>query len=370
MTHPARKIDPILIYEQMQQQMKLGLVRETAKDNLRLYCYTQKCSYERGWNESNILARGLIIDIARLQVVATPFPKFFNLNERPEDKLPNSPFEVFEKLDGSLIILFHHEGKWKTATKGSLNSEQAQWAANWLQDRNLKPLIKGVTYLCEVIYPENKIVIPYSKQGLTMLGAYYDDGLEMSYDTLAMTAQMLDWDIAQRFEYDSLAELVTTAAILPKYEEGFVIRYSNGHRIKIKGAEYCRIHRLISNVTPLAIWDMLRNGDNIEEIRKELPEEFLIDFDNIKARLEQQYKKLKEEVEAVVEFLEDVTDKEVGLRLNTFPEHLRGFIFAARKGGLEDKKFVERVFRSIRPISNYLEGYVPSTNIIRVQEND
>ena len=36
----------------------------------------------------------------------------------------------YRKLDGSLISLFHHKGEWRTATKGSLGSNQAKWPAS------------------------------------------------------------------------------------------------------------------------------------------------------------------------------------------------------------------------------------------------
>ena len=48
--------------------------------------------------------------------------------------MPDLPFETMEKLDGSLIIIFHHNGRWRTATKGSFTSSQAQWAENFLEN--------------------------------------------------------------------------------------------------------------------------------------------------------------------------------------------------------------------------------------------
>ena len=68
---------------------------------------------------------------------------------------------------------------------------------------------------------------------------------------------------------------------LPKDSEGFVCQWETGFRLKFKGAEYLRVHKLISNVKPLPIWDMLKNGDDMDVIKKQLPEEFWQEFDNI-----------------------------------------------------------------------------------------
>ncbi|MBO1019965.1 hypothetical protein IPV08_08305 [Methylobacterium sp. SD274] len=103
--------------------------------------------YDHGWDRYSLLARGLIIDPAAGVVVATPFPKFFNIGER-HATVPDLPFEAFEKLDGSLIIAFHHSGKWRTATKGALNSSQAVWAQTRLDAMDTSRLVPGTTRTC------------------------------------------------------------------------------------------------------------------------------------------------------------------------------------------------------------------------------
>jgi hypothetical protein len=53
---------------------------------------------------------------ATKRIVATPFPKFFNAGEH-NGTIPALPFEVFEKVDGSLGILYHFDGAWGASTK-------------------------------------------------------------------------------------------------------------------------------------------------------------------------------------------------------------------------------------------------------------
>src|SRR5262249_61017019 len=90
---------------------------------------------------------------------------------------------------------------------------------------------------------------------------------------------------ARRHPFGSFSDLVEHARGLPRSEEGFVIRFSDGLRLKLKGDEYKRIHALISRCTPLAMWEAMQAGDDMQAIRRDLPEEFWGDFDAILAML-------------------------------------------------------------------------------------
>jgi RNA ligase len=368
--HPAREMTFDDLWDGLQAAKAERLVSENiGHDGLRLYCYSDSCVYDKGWNDITMLARGIILDPESKRVVATPFPKFFNIGERL-DAIPDIPFETFEKLDGSLIILFHHKGEWRTATKGSLGSEQAKWAARWLTSHDLSCLDEETTYLAEAIYPENRIVVHYQHVGLVLLGAYRGDGLEVNYDDLLDLGEQLGWKIAKRHSFTAVSELLALAKTLPPTEEGFVLRFSNGLRLKVKGDEYCRIHRLVSRLTPLAMWEAMQAGDDLDAVRRQLPEEFWADFDNIIAILNRQIAELIAAVKAEAEPVAGLTDKEVGLRLDAFPEQVRRFIFPYRKSGgdLLAGRTRDLVFRTIRPDGNRLEGYAPSTAMNRVME--
>ena len=87
------------------------------------------CQYGRHWTPTTKAAQGLILEEATSRVVARPFEKFFNVGETPEtaaDKLPwGDPHELTEKMDGSLGIIYCHEGKFDIATRGAFDSPQA-----------------------------------------------------------------------------------------------------------------------------------------------------------------------------------------------------------------------------------------------------
>ena len=366
--HPARKMGYRDLMAGLEAEVAAGTVVVQALGDLRLFTYSRSCAYDRAWNQFNELARGLIVDIAAQEIIATPFPKFFNHGERL-DTIPALEFETHEKVDGSLIIIFWHAGEWKTATKGSFKSEQALAAKSFLTPHVTAHLTIGSTYLAEYVGPSNRIVIHYPDHELVLLGVYYPDGIEETGPALRSLADRLQWRLAQRHDYKSISDLLAVAGNLPATSEGFVLRFSNGHRLKIKGDEYCRIHRLVSNVSPLAIWDNMRSGDDLDAIRRELPEEFWSDFDQIRTLLGNRLNAIIQRTADVAKTLEGLPDKDVGLRLDSFDQDIRSFIFPYRKqGNLLIGRSRESLFRAIRPTANRLDGYQPSSSMNRIFE--
>lgn len=335
-------------------------------DGLVLYTYSDRCTYAGEWNPFTMAARGLVIDPEARRIVATPFPKFFNLGERGETA-PDLPFEAMEKIDGSLIIIFRQGSRWLAATKGSFDSSQALWAQERLDAQDLGSLDPGTTYLAEAVYPENRIVVRYDEPALVMLAAYGLDGIELPFAAVQAAAEKIGWPTAMRHAFASMADLVVHADALPKSKEGFVVRFANGLRLKIKGAAYRRVHALISGVTPLAIWELMQ-ADQLTGVREELPEEFWADFDAIVACLEEQLGSIMERTREACHRIAAMSDKEIGLALPTFEEAIRPFIFGYRRKGEEAFGGLNRpkLFRLVRPDGNKLDGYTPSYAIARV----
>jgi RNA ligase len=369
--HPAHRMSFADLVDGLRAAREQRLVSEyVSQDGLRLYCYSNSCVYDQQWTDITMSARGLIIDPARQRIVATPFPKFFNLGERG-DTIPDLPFDTFEKLDGSLIILFHHAGEWRTATKGSFDSAQARWADAWLAGRDLSGLSPTTTYLAEAIYPENRIVVRYSEPDLVLLAAYDENGMEAPYDSLVETGGRLRWRVAGRQHYASVTDLMVHTRDLPASSEGFVLRFHNGLRLKIKGEAYRRIHALISRVTPLALWEAMEADDDLEQIRRDLPEEYWTDFDEILRLIEVQLSAIQARVKDEADTVAHLSDKDVGLRLKEFAPDVRPFIFGYRRSGgnLMSGRSRNGLFRAIRPTGNELPGYVPSYAMHRILDD-
>jgi RNA ligase len=116
---------------------------------LSIWNYTPNVQYGELWDDVTLACRGLVTD-NRGNVVAQPFKKFFNLEENKH--VATSDFEVFDKMDGSCIILFYYNDEWIFATRGSFTSEQAIKAKELSSKYPLKNLDKNNTYVFEIIY--------------------------------------------------------------------------------------------------------------------------------------------------------------------------------------------------------------------------
>ena len=137
------------LIKELDKRVRTRLVSKVTNKDLAIYCYTQKCVYEKAWDKYTKMSRGLIINLKTGEIVARPFTKFFNLNETDETKLKNLPREepeVTEKLDGSLGILYCDEGQYFITTKGTFYSEQGQWATEYFRKKFGKKAV--LFFLC------------------------------------------------------------------------------------------------------------------------------------------------------------------------------------------------------------------------------
>jgi RNA ligase len=255
-----RYFDEGLVYKQVHPTLPLTI-----------WNYSEKVQYENLWDEITLQTRGLVTDNEG-NVVARPFKKFFNLEEGKHT--PTSDFEVFEKVDGSLGIVFKYNNEWIIATRGSFTSDQAIKGKEMLSKLNMDKVPYNVTYLFEIIYPENRIVVDYGKdEKLVLLGTIdTKTGVEVSRHTLEYFANEIGSDISK--SYDGIKDYSVLKEMVKNNEEGFIVSFSNGDRMKIKGTEYLRLHKIMVNVSTTAIWELLSNGGKIDDLIKDVPDEF------------------------------------------------------------------------------------------------
>jgi len=243
---------------------------------LTIWNYSEKVQYEGLFDGVTLNARGLVTDNDG-KIVAKPFKKFFNMEEGKHTPTPD--FDVYEKMDGSLGILFNYNGEWVLATRGSFTSEQSVKGFEMLKNYDYQKLHKGYTYLFEIIYKENRIVVKYDYEDLILLGMketktgyevdLYGEGNDVRLKNLITN---LGFKVVKK--YDGINDYTTLKGIIKDNEEGFVVRFSNGDRMKIKGEEYLRLHKIMTNVSTTAIWEMLSEGRDVLEAVKDVPDEF------------------------------------------------------------------------------------------------
>lgn len=239
--------------------------------DLTIWNYTILTKSEKYWDNITLMCRGLVTN-SKGEIVARPFQKFFNLHEIPKENLPNIGFDVYEKVDGSLGILFNYEDQWVFVSRGSFTSEYALKGWELLQKYNYTELPKDCTYLFEIIYPENRIVVNYGDQEKLVLTGCINTKTGHEYSIHDDFYLDLGFEIVKK--YSTLQPIEKLIDHIPEGNEGFVIRFKNGFRVKIKSDEYVRLHRIITNTSNRDIWLALKYGDDLSKYLENVPDEF------------------------------------------------------------------------------------------------
>lgn len=207
--------------------------------DLYILNYTKKASQQAIWNEVTLNSRGLIIDKIG-NIVSYPFRKFFEIDQLPAELIPSdNPTEIVEKLDGTLGIMYWFNGRPYISTRGSFTSFQALKATEILHTKYshiFHLLNQNHTYLFEIISPDNRIVVDYGdKEDIFLIGVIDNETREdidiNNYKEIFNLP--LKFDVKSEFSIDDLYSIATENSI-----EGFVIKYENNFRIKLKNKDY------------------------------------------------------------------------------------------------------------------------------------
>lgn len=321
-------------------------VQKHPKYELFIYNYTQKAQFDRVWNNETMQCRGLIAD-ASMNIVARPFPKFFNLQEaiNQGEVIPTDEFIVTEKMDGSLGILYWVENKPYIATRGSFISDQSVKANEILRKKyaHLK-LNQDWTALFEIIYPENRIVVDYGQTEDLVLLSIVDtySSLELPYKQIKAIAEI--WGMPVVKKYDGITDF-TKIEQRPN-SEGYVITFVTGQRYKIKFEEYVRLHRLVTGVNARRIWDLLRNDQPFDELLERVPDEFFEWVKRTRGDLQYEYLVIESCASKLFESVRKLpTRKEQALKIIDSKTSYSGVVFAM----LNEKPYEQIIWKMLKP---------------------
>lgn len=352
--------------------------------DLTIWNYSPKVQYERLWDEVTLQCRGLVTN-SKGDIIARPFKKFFNYEEHKPEDIPNENYEVYEKMDGSLGIVFYYEtklndeeryniwfnknyetgmekffnpnklpnfedpyyeptpktkGEWIMATRGSFTSPQSIKGRELLSNYSVSDLFKNHTYLFEIIYPENRIVVDYKgEEKLVLLGAIetatgIEDDISIYYH--------YGFDVVMLYKtwsesYDLLKEEISND------REGYIIKFKNGFRMKIKGNEYIRLHMILTNISNRDIWEYLKDNKPFDELLEKVPDEFNDWVKETVKDLQNKFDTIKFDVEN--EFKELINKKEFAEKIEDNPN--RSFLF--KRLDSYSNQLNEMIWNSIYP---------------------
>ena len=202
--------------------------------------------------------RGLIFDLDGY-IMSRPFHKFFNALEKEETQLHaidmTKPHVIMEKMDGSMIRPVRMNGMLRLATKMgvtdiAIESEKllTEEQYDWLD----QVMLCGITPIFEYIAPTNKIVIEYAEPKLVLLA------MRNNFTGKYYMPHLAPFEIVQQYGSveGGLSEYIARAREM-QGREGDIIRFADGHMLKIKNDWYVRIHKTK---------DLVRSDRNIADI--------------------------------------------------------------------------------------------------------
>jgi hypothetical protein len=227
-------------------------------------------------------ARGIIFRSTDLTPVCIPFFRFYNYNESYADKINWDTIRVQEKIDGSIIKVWHDD-IWHVSTNGTIDAFQTVINPELYGDESFGSLTmkafniqnekiyldiknntfnilnKNYTYMFELVSPQTRIVIPYQNIKIFHTGARNNNTLiEEKFD--------LGIDRPKEYVFKTFEDCCKYASELPFSEEGYVAVDDNWKRIKIKGLAYLKAHHLKNNgvITLNRVAWMILHGENNE----------------------------------------------------------------------------------------------------------
>lgn len=275
-----RLFDPDLLAFHLREKN----VRQQHHDALPLsvYNYSQRAQYENVWDSCVEQCRGLVVDDSG-EVVARPWRKFWNLATglRPETMPANLPTfspEITTKLDGFLLVLSWYDNQLVFSSRGSFVSAHAKWANDfWKARHDATTLPAGKTCLFEGLCADLRIVVKYPEDSIVLLGVVeIETGRELDYQDRCTVSHVLGCPLAP-LHHKSIPELEAEMQT-SKEGEGYVVSWLYPDRpslkLKMRAAEYLRLHRLLTECSPRHVWDALRSGSGIDALLADTPKDF------------------------------------------------------------------------------------------------
>ena len=316
--------------------------------------------------------RGLILDSENnWEVVAFPFEKFFNLGESHAAKIDWSQAVAEEKVDGSIITLYHYAGKWHVSTSGvpdalcspaldHLTFAELFWAS--LQNGPIareefcEKLCENYTYVFELTTPYNRVVVRHADSRVTLLGVR--NRINFHEEPLIDMGSIGAWALgvervkqperlsAFRGPEDVVAYVRNMNQGAELTDEGFVVvdysrRNATGSfpRVKVKNAKYLLVHGAKDGLlSRKRIHELVRAGETAEGLAyfPELADDFL--------RAQARHKRLVADIELTWASLSHITDQRAFAQVATqYPFSGALFALKAKKTESAGKYLAESI---------------------------
>lgn len=208
-------------------------------------------------------------------VVCCPMRKFFNLGENPGNGIMAEPIQwdrvkAYEKLDGTMVNRWYHNGRWHVSTRYNMGSGLCKHLMSGMSmDRlidaalatlDLFPQPVSETWTFEVCAPHNRIVVKYDTiQAHLISRRITATGQELDIDSFPFACP----------QYSGVAEpdgAKRVASSKPGLESEGLVVFDGKTRLKVKNVHYMNYFRIKSQPPWKTVVDAWSEGDQSEVV--------------------------------------------------------------------------------------------------------
>ena len=180
--------------------------------------------------------------------------KFFNVNERDETQQQHLDLTqshvILEKLDGSMITPVYTKDGIRWGTKMGLTDVSKQVDEFVAKNQKYEDFARAclnedVTPIFEWCSRQQRIVIDYPEDRLVLIAMRENSsGVYLPYRVLKFNSGYFHIPVVETFDGNArnMEHLIEHTRDL-QGAEGYVLRFDDGHMIKIKAEEYIRFHK-------------------------------------------------------------------------------------------------------------------------------
>ena len=281
--------------------------------------------------------RGLILNKDNdWQVVSRSYDKFFNYGEGKAAEIDWKTARVYEKVDGSLAVLYWYDGYWQVQTSGmpDASGEVQGWpfSFNELFWKTWKDLeyqlpdlkLQELCFAFELMTPYNRVVVPHKESRIVLHG--YRNRITGEQGPLEDFAGY-DWAYVKSYPLQSWSDILEVSKHLdPMVQEGYVVCDGKFNRVKVKTPQYVAIAHIRESNSPKKFLEVIRKCEE-SELLTYFPE-WTDEVNNVKSK----YKYLQVQLQSIYDQHKDIENqKEFALTIQKFTKFTAP-LFSLRSG--------------------------------------
>ncbi len=196
--------------------------------------------------------RGILFDTTG-KIISRPLHKFHNLNEGLDHQYETfdweAGYDVFDKLDGSMVRPFLLNGDIRWGTKAGITHMTPDIEEFAAKNKNVALfaeflVVQNLTGIFEFMAPQHRIVVDYGSEPIMTLLAIRsnDTGAYMPRADMEELCRDFNINIVKQWQVTNHDDLLAQVSDL-QGAEGVIIKFPDGRWVKVKSLHYLNLHK-------------------------------------------------------------------------------------------------------------------------------